>query len=311
MPHQPDASRRIPVVAGFGAVSIDDIMYVAETFDAGKGRVLQREYTYGGNISTALAAVVSLGGEARYLGFLPDPVEWSAVYDDLTSHGIDHTRATQAHGHPPIRSAIIVPPDGDRFIAFDDNTPVGIDPDRDLSEVTSADAVLVDSYAATAGLPAILAARAAGVPVIGDLERVGLPGTEELHQAVSHLVVPMTYALTVTAITEPEAAIDALWNDDRQAIVITDGHHGSWYSDRADRVVHHQPAFAVKVVDTNGAGDVFHGAYSLAIASGMTVGEAVRRSSAAAAVSATGVGGRGRLPTDASVSALLLAADSS
>lgn len=311
MPHQPDASRRIPVVAGFGAVSIDDIMYVAETFDAGKGRVLRREYTYGGNISTALVAVVSLGGEARYLGFLPDPVEWSAVYDDLTAHGIDITRATQAHGHPPIRSAIIVPPDGDRFIAFDDNTPVGIDPDRDLCEVTSADAVLVDSYAVTAGLPAILAARTAGVPVIGDLERVGLPGTKELHEAVSHLVSPMTYALAITAITEPEAAIDALWNDDREAIVLTDGHHGSWYADRADRVVHHQPAFAVNVVDTNGAGDVFHGAYALAIASGTSVGEAVRRSSAAAAVSATGVGGRGRLPTHVSVEALLLAADRS
>ncbi len=57
------------------------------------------------------------------------------------------------------------------------------------------------------------------------------------------------------------------------------------------------PAFDVDVVDTLGAGDVFHGAYALAIGEGRPVEEALRRSAAAAALKCTRHGVAGASPT--------------
>jgi sulfofructose kinase len=64
------------------------------------------------------------------------------------------------------------------------------------------------------------------------------------------------------------------------------------------------PAFHVEARDTTGAGDIFHGAFALAVAEGRTVGEALVFASAAAAVRCA----TGRLPARAAVEELLTAA---
>jgi sugar/nucleoside kinase (ribokinase family) len=70
-------------------------------------------------------------------------------------------------------------------------------------------------------------------------------------------------------------------------------------------VLHHQAAYAVRALDTTGAGDVFHGAYTLAIAEGSSVARAMRFAAAAAALKcARGDGGRG-CPRRAEVESLL------
>jgi len=57
------------------------------------------------------------------------------------------------------------------------------------------------------------------------------------------------------------------------------------------------PAFVVPVVDTLGAGDVWHGAFALALAEGRDEAEAVRFASAAAAIKVQRAGGRSGAPT--------------
>ena len=52
------------------------------------------------------------------------------------------------------------------------------------------------------------------------------------------------------------------------------------------------PAYRVDAVDTLGAGDVFHGALALAVAEGQALDEALRFSSAAAAIKVSRFGGR-------------------
>ena len=68
----------------------------------------------------------------------------------------------------------------------------------------------------------------------------------------------------------------------------------SWYENgRRPR----QAAFAVDVVDTTGAGDVFHGAYALAVGAGLDVRDAMAFSAAAAAMKCRHAGGRNGIPT--------------
>ena len=80
---------------------------------------------------------------------------------------------------------------------------------------------------------------------------------------------------------------------------------GVWFRDATRAECQHQPSFDVPVVDTTGCGDVFHGAYAVALARGFDTVERVRFAAAAGAICATGRGGRGRLPTERDVAELL------
>ena len=85
-------------------------------------------------------------------------------------------------------------------------------------------------------------------------------------------------------------------------VVMTAGKEGAYFSD-AKGIVHHQPSFPVTPVDSTGAGDTFSGAlvtfWSLGLA------EAVRRASAAAALSVTKPGAQGGMPTLAELNAFM------
>ena len=69
--------------------------------------------------------------------------------------------------------------------------------------------------------------------------------------------------------------------------------------------LHDMPAYRVDAIDTLGAGDVFHGAYALALAEGREVREAARFANAAAAIKCTRASGRRGIPLRAEVDAWL------
>ena len=56
------------------------------------------------------------------------------------------------------------------------------------------------------------------------------------------------------------------------------------------------PGYSVEVVDTVGAGDVYHGAYLFAIAKGMSPADSAQFANAVAALKCTGIGGRSAIP---------------
>ena len=56
------------------------------------------------------------------------------------------------------------------------------------------------------------------------------------------------------------------------------------------------PAFSVDVVDTVGAGDVFHGAFLAQLLKGQSVMECARAASAVSAIKCTRIGGRAGIP---------------
>jgi sulfofructose kinase len=61
------------------------------------------------------------------------------------------------------------------------------------------------------------------------------------------------------------------------------------------------PAFAVDPVDTLGAGDVWHGAFTLALGEGEDEHDAIRFANAVAAIKCTRFGGRAGIPDRATV----------
>ncbi|HEX4986530.1 MAG TPA: PfkB family carbohydrate kinase, partial [Burkholderiales bacterium] len=89
---------------------------------------------------------------------------------------------------------------------------------------------------------------------------------------------------------------------------VTRGEAGvTWVEARTGGRLHRCPAFAVQAVDTLAAGDVFHGAYALALAEGRAVAQAMRFAAAAAAIKCSRPGGRSGAPARDEVEALLVA----
>ena len=292
--------KRLDVV-GVGCVSIDDLLYVDAVPMEDKGRIQAYEQQPGGNIATALVAAAGLGASVAFVGRLSDQEDGAIVRADFAAHGVDVQFALPDPEARPIRATVVVFRRGDRFIAFDDATTIGLLPGDDVTPLFQARTVLLDTYALAPTIAA-LGSDANRVLIVADVEAE--VESASLSQ-VQHLVVPMAFARRLTGETDPVAILSALWNDRRVTVVVTDGADGVWFRDVASADSHHQPSFKVSVIDTTGCGDVFHGAYAVALARGLDASARVRFAAAAGAICATGRGGRGRLPTEGDVVELL------
>ncbi len=104
---------------------------------------------------------------------------------------------------------------------------------------------------------------------------------------------------------DPESACADLASRTDAFVAVTGGAAGTWWHDRATGRVRHVEAPKVKAVDTLAAGDVFHGAFTLAIAEGQSIPDAIAFANTAAALKCTVFGGRLGAPTREEVRAAL------
>jgi ribokinase len=80
-----------------------------------------------------------------------------------------------------------------------------------------------------------------------------------------------------------------------QIVVQTEGKDGSYTLTAEERF--HTPAFDIRVVDTTGAGDVFHGAYLVGLLHGWNLQDVAIFATAVSAIKCTHLGGRKGIPT--------------
>lgn len=86
-------------------------------------------------------------------------------------------------------------------------------------------------------------------------------------------------------------------------VYVTLGGEGSQWIENEH--MYQQAAFSVNVVDTTGAGDVFHGAMAVALAEKMPTEQAISFASAVAAMKCTQAGGRAGIPNRAQTESFL------
>jgi sulfofructose kinase len=120
---------------------------------------------------------------------------------------------------------------------------------------------------------------------------------------VDHAIFSQAGLAELTAHAEVDAALHEAAQLTPGIVGVTLGEQGSAFL--IDGVLHRVPAFAVPARDTNGAGDVFHGAYTLALAQGLGVLEAARFASAAAALKCRNGSGWAALADQPAVDRLL------
>ena len=299
-------------VLGFGAVTVDDLIYVDHyPMPDTKVAVLDTQRHGGGLAGTALVAAARLGARAAFAGILGDDELSHYTIDEFEREGVDCSQVLRRPDGRPIHSIIIVDrTNGQRSILPDFRgvqwrQPAEI-PD---TMIANCRVLFIDHHAVAGSLRAIELAHAHGIPVVADIERETEPGAEQLAPLVDHLIVGISFARRKTGLDDPAATVRAL-SQNRACCVVTAGERGCWYATReyGDEVVH-VPAFPVQVVDTTGCGDVFHGAYAACIARGDPIGSAVVLATAAASLKASHPGGRAGIPTRPAVEEFLRNSD--
>jgi sulfofructose kinase len=153
-------------------------------------------------------------------------------------------------------------------------------------------------------LTPLRAARAAGLPAVLDADRP-IPPDGELLRAATHVAFSADALADYTGVADPARGLELAASGLTSWCGVTVGRDGVLA--QAGGESRHYPGFEVPVVDTLGAGDVWHGAFALALAEGRDEAAAVRFASAAAALKVQRAGGRSGAPMRAELDSFLAA----
>ncbi|MDH3753244.1 MAG: PfkB family carbohydrate kinase [Acidimicrobiia bacterium] len=292
-------------------IAVLDLVFRVDTHptEPGKYRAATRREVGGGVAANASVTVTALGGEAAFIGCVGDDPTGDRIVAGLEARGVDVAAVRRVVGAASPLSAVLVDAAGERLIVnhaspelFDEGHPV------EPHELAGTDAVLTDMRWPDGAVPALVAARAAGIPAIVDCDHnPSVNRGAAILAAATHVIFSLPTLTAFTGAADAEEAIRRASEHTDAWVATTAGDDGVYWLDGG--AVRHRPASAVDVVDTLGAGDVFHGAFALAIVEGRSVEQAVRFASAAAALKCTRPGGRAGIPGRPDVDAFLAERD--
>lgn len=260
----------------------------------------------GGNALNAAIGINRLGGRASLTGPMGDAGETSSqyIFEDLAREGIDTSHLVHMPGLVTPISGIMMDPSGERtIISFRDPALWKVRlPDADLL-LRDCDAILIESRCAGFATGLCHEARNRGIPVVVDVDST-VSQREGLLTASSHLIFSDEALQSTAGVTDDLKALKKIATLTSSFLAVTRGPKGAlWLDDKGE--AQETPAFPVHTVDTLGAGDIFHGAFTLEFARGTDIPHALRFASAAAALKCTRYGGAFACPDRAEVTALL------
>ncbi len=259
----------------------------------------------GGPTATGIVAVARLGGAAAIWGRVGDDEYGAKCIAEFRAEGVDIAHLEVAPGKTSqFAFCVVEAGSGLRTIFWKPGTMGKLDAgELDREALLDCRCLLIGSHHAVAAAQAGSWAREAGIAVVLDLERPG-PHDEALLQAADYPILPEGYAMAATGVADALEAGEALHRRLGRTVVITRGEAGTVAFVEGEALF--QPAFPVDpVVDTTGAGDVFHGAFAYGLTRGYGLAENLRFASAVAALKCRALGGRTGIPTLERVQELL------
>lgn len=290
-----------------GALTCDLMLWTPTLpVTAGKHLATSAVTVAAGMAASAATAVARLGHPVALWASVGDDANGPFLVGEMAREGIETRWIRTIPGCPSALAAILLASDGERIVVPHYAAGLLAPPD-DIPPIDAGAfaAVLVDVRWPAAAALALDAARDAGVPAILDLD-TGLP--DALHDLVAratHVAASAAGAAIVTGASDPATAARLLADRTGATVVVTAGGDGIVLVTREGDGPVVVPAFPVRAVDTNAAGDVFHGAFAVAVAEGRTMTAAVRFAAAAAAIKCGRSGGRLGAPTRVEVETLL------
>jgi ribokinase len=303
MSQQPGRRSSISRVLVFGSINMDLVVETGTFPRLGETlRGVSFATHAGGKGANQAVAAARLGAQVTMLGRVGADAFGTELKARLAAEGV---AAGGVHETPGVSTGIaaITVCNADNAIVVVPGANAQLsaaDLDAAESEFAAADVVLaqLEVPLATVEHGAELAARHRKPFILNPAPAAHLP--ESLLTRCT-LLTPNEYELGA-ALAQPDVDWRELLTRLPGRVVVTKGAEGAYFTDAAG-ALRHQPSFPVKPVDTTGAGDTFNGALGAFWELGLA--EAVRRGSAAGALSVTKRGAQDSMPTLAELNAFL------
>lgn len=284
-----------------------DRIYRVEAFPhaPSKVRALEHVESGGGMAANAAATIARLGGKVELWSRVGDDDAGVKIKAGLKSVGVDARSVQSFEEGRSSTSAIIVDDAGERLIvgARDINMPSGTSW-LPLERVRGAAAVLGDVRWLEALRVVFSRARKEGIPTVLDADLGAREALAEVLELTDYAIFSAPALEDFAPLPDTDARLRRVLELGPRHAGVTLGAGGYRWID-ASSGVGSQPGFAVDVVDTTGAGDAFHGAFTLALIEGQPVADCARFACAVAAMKCTRLGSRAGLPTRAQVESFL------
>ena len=299
--------KKVPHILCIGIPVRDGTFRVEHVPERGfKENASHFEEICGGNALNATIGIARLGARASLCGPIGDASEMASrfIFDKLAEEGIDTKHLVHMPGLVTPISAIMIDASGERtIVTFRDPGlwKVQLPPAEAL--LKDCDAILVESRCASFSTELCAEALRRKIPVVVDIDRQ-MSRSEGMLTAASHLVFSSEQLQETAGVTDDGEALKKMAKLTPAFLAATRGPRGTIWLD-AQGNLQETPAFPVHTVDTLGAGDVFHGVFTVGLTEGMSLPDALRFASAAAALKCTRFGGPFAAPGRAEVEELI------
>ena len=251
----------------------------------------------GGPCATGLVAAAKLGGKCAYIGNTTDDGAAMFLKADFEKYNVSTEYINTLKGYNSFSSVIWLAEDtASRTCVFDKgNVPLLELSEKQKAAVKNAKILMVDGNELDAAVKGAQIARENGTLVLYDAGGL-YDGVERLLPYADILIPSEEFALGHTKAENAEEAAKILFEKyNPKIVVITQGKNGGILFDGKE--MQKYPAFPVDAVDSNGSGDVFHGAFAFCLKKGFDYKKCCIFSSAVSALKCTGVGARESVPT--------------
>ncbi|HEV1993617.1 MAG TPA: PfkB family carbohydrate kinase [Candidatus Acidoferrum sp.] len=279
-------------VVGVGLNATDTLIPVAHYPERGsKVEFRSAKVLPGGQVATAMIACQQWGLRTRYVGKVGDDSAASLHRAEFARLGVEAHLFT-APGCPSQQAFILVDDSGERTVLWKRDDRLTLHPEELQRDwIVNARALHVDGHDTAAATAAAGWARAAGIPVVADVDDL-YPGVETLLKSVDYLITSRDIPGRLMEEPDLKKALPALLKRfGSRLTAATLGEEGVLAWDGTQ--FHYAAAFHVQPVDTTGAGDIFHAGFIYGLLQGWPLHRQLDFACAAAALNCTAIGARG------------------
>ncbi len=289
-------------IIGIGMATLDVLVRLEAMPTWARGsRIAGFRFDGGGPVGTAMVAAAKLGARVGFIGTAGNDAAAELKLRSFVEAGVDLSHVV--YREAPEDQIVLVHVNaktGERvFSGVERWHDSELYPDElDRAYVTAADYLHLDGFHAEAAMQAARWMHAAGKTVVLDGHKTTGTVSDHIRALVEHvdiLIGGSGFVQGLTGLTDLWEAAAATLALGPRIVVQTEGEDGSYTVTAEARF--HTPAFEVQVVDTTGAGDVFHGAYIVGLLHGWTPRQIAQFATAVAALKCTRLGGRAGIPT--------------
>ena len=284
-------------IVGIGACVMDTLITLPHyPKEDTKLRAADSRLAGGGPTATGLVAASKLGADCAYIGMLSNDSGGVFLKQDFEKYSVSTELISICEGYRSFTSTIWLSQESaSRTCVFDKGNLPGLQLNAaQKTAVAQAKILMVDGNELDAAVEAAKIAKANGTKVLYDCGGL-YPNVSRLLEYTDIMIPSEEFALGHTGCKSAEEAARELYRRYQpEIVVVTQGKKGGLLFDGTQCKAY--PAFLVEAVDSNGSGDVFHGAFAAAMVKGFPYEKCCVFSSAVSAIKCTGIGARESAP---------------